>query len=443
MVRAYPLLLFCATACIVSAGRFKKQAKPPPPPPSALDELKTDLTAVVLAVRDKAVANAAAALNLAKGTAFSAAAVANIVARSCTHPRASLSAVAASARTLHDDAAHWLESFPVSTETVLDDWAHDAIASVSARLCVSCPLVAALACGALAAVGALAAKFYPALAAAAKRAATPLRAATALFLLVYGEHVYLIVQAGSAFGAVGWPVVVEGAGAIAAMVGEAHEEIAAELGKARAAARVFLSALASREPAKLRKAGSGLGAACAGLPLALAASVRPEEVVAIGTGVLTGVLSTLATVTSDAAATLTVALALARNLGARGIAVAAKPLERAAACADAAKPGSGEAVGAYAKQAIKAGALSAALAVLADNPALVRRLPPALLGSNLALGLVRNDSGALEYGLAAVACYVQAKAAGASLPAPLAASLHWVLRGEAYLYSLSQQTAGA
>ena len=190
------MLLFCATICIVAAGRGGKKGKgkTPPPVPGPLAELKADLTALALVVKDKVIAAGAAPLAAATATVRSAAAVIPAVVRSCLSPKASILAVMASLRALHDDAEHWIETFPKTTETILDDWARDVVKSVAALLGSSNALIAVLALGALAAVGALAAKFYPKIAAAAKRAVAPLTAAAALFLLMYGEHVYLVVQ---------------------------------------------------------------------------------------------------------------------------------------------------------------------------------------------------------------------------------------------------------
>ena len=247
-------------------------------------------------------------------------------------------------------------------------------------------------------------------------------------------------QAAAAFGAIGWPVVVHGAGEIAEMVKKVEGELVTELSKCKAAIGKFAGALASCDLGKLGGAARDLGKESVGLPLALAASIKPETIVAIMSGVLAAVLSSLATVScarrrararsdsyvlwvktppvltatrhlsrSDAAARLTVALALAQGLGERVIAATAAPLKLVEAAADVAKPGAGAAVGGYAKQAIKGASIMAALAFVDANGALVKRLQPALLGAGLVLGLAGSNSAALEYGLAAVACYFQTK----------------------------------
>lgn len=247
-------------------------------------------------------------------------------------------------------------------------------------------------------------------------------------------------QAAVAFGAVGWPIVVKGVGEIAEMAKAAEKDLTKEFGEFKAAISKFFGVLKSCQLSKLGGAVSDLGKEAVGLPLALAGAIHPAKVVAIGVGVLSGVLSSVATVTcarrrasarsdsytsqwfgrqrpdatrrldrNDAAARLTVALAISQGLGERAHAAVAAPLKLVEVAADVAKPTSGEAVAAYAKLAIKGASLTAALAFVDANGALVKRLQPALVGAGLVLHLAGSKSAALEYGLAAVACYFQTK----------------------------------
>ena len=337
------------------------------------------------------------------------------------------------ARATEDCILAWTRA----TGTGLDDFAVDFVQSLGDRKGLM-PLAVAPATASAAALGAVLYALKPASPhiTAAARKSTPF--IVALLLWCAGSRMFLIVQAIMAFKDASWAVVTTRASDLKLAVQQAEEDIQSECGKFKAACAQFVQKL--KQPAELRPAAAKLLKDGAGLSLAIVMALDEKHMVELALSVQAGVVAAAATVSSDAAANMMVAVFVTKRVEPRILAALKPYVAKIEEAGEKLKPGvkDNAAIGSKIQIAVDGAIFVAVLRFCAEHETMRKCIQPAMLGASMLLGNFGSDNAILEYGLACLAMIFQSKFASAPVPDLLHGMFYWVFALEAYLPTLSQ-----
>ena len=337
------------------------------------------------------------------------------------------------ARATEDRILAWMRA----TGTGLDDIAVDYVQSLGDRKGLA-PLAVAPATASAAALGAVLCALKPASPHIAAAARKPTPFIVALLLWCGGSRIFLIVQAVMAFEDAGWAVVTSRASDVKLAVLQAEEDIQSECAKFKAACAQFVQKL--KQPAQLPLAAAELLKDGAGLSLAVMMTLDEKHMVELALAVQAGVMAAIATVSSDAAADMMVAIFVTKRVGGERIHAALKPyVAKIEEAGEKIKPGVKDkaAIGSKIQVVVNGAILVAVLCVCAEFGTIRKCIQPAMLGASMLLGNLGSDNVILEYSLACLAMIFQCKVASAPVPDLLHGMFYWVFALETYLSTLS------